>query len=158
VTAAGWLTGAREGGRLRIEAGGAWTLAGLARLDAAGQSLLTSATGAQGQACIDGAALEALDTAGAWLLNHLVQNLQGLGWRVDLAGLRAVHATLLADIRRSIPSRSRRPRKSIPSSGRSPSSAAIPNRPAPKRHGCCRSTARWCGRSPGSWCSRPGCG
>jgi phospholipid/cholesterol/gamma-HCH transport system permease protein len=103
VTAAGWLTGAREGGRLRIEAGGAWTLAGLGQLEAAGQSLLASATGAEGHACIDGAALEALDTAGAWLLNHLAQNLQDLGWRVDLAGLRAVHATLLADIRRVDP-------------------------------------------------------
>ena len=33
--AAGWLTGARDGDRLLIEAGGAWTLDELARLDAA---------------------------------------------------------------------------------------------------------------------------
>ena len=103
VTAAGWLTGARDGDRLRIEAGGAWTLAGLAQLDAARQTLLATVTGAAGRACIDGAALDALDTAGAWLLYHLQRNLQSLGWRVDLAGLHAAHAGLLAEIRRLEP-------------------------------------------------------
>ncbi len=103
VTAAGWLTGARERDRLRIEAGGAWTLEGLARLDAARQTVLVAAGGDPGEACIDGGALDALDTAGAWLLYRLERNLQSLGWRVDLAGLRAGHTALVADIRRLEP-------------------------------------------------------
>jgi phospholipid/cholesterol/gamma-HCH transport system permease protein len=103
VTAAGWLTGARDHDRLQIEAGGAWILEGLAQLDAARQTVLTAAGNATGDACIDGAAVDALDTAGAWLLYQLERNLQSLGWRVDLAGLRAGHAALLADIRRLEP-------------------------------------------------------
>ena len=74
---------------LWIEAGGAWTLEGLAQLDVARQSLLGAAAGTVGSARIDAAALDALDTAGAWLLYQIERNLQSLGWRVDLAGLRA---------------------------------------------------------------------
>jgi phospholipid/cholesterol/gamma-HCH transport system permease protein len=103
VTAAGWLTGIRDRGRLQIEAGGAWTLEGLAQLDAARQSLVAAAAGGTGDACIDGTALDALDTAGAWLLYQLERNLESTGWRVDLAGLHAGHAALLADIRRLEP-------------------------------------------------------
>jgi phospholipid/cholesterol/gamma-HCH transport system permease protein len=103
VIATGWLTGRRDGERLQIEAGGAWTLEALAQLDAAHQTVLGNAAGPAGNACIDGAALDALDTAGAWLLHQLERSLQGLGWRVDLAGLDADHATLLAEIRRLEP-------------------------------------------------------
>jgi phospholipid/cholesterol/gamma-HCH transport system permease protein len=102
--AAAWLTGARAGDRLQIAAGGIWTLPELTKLDAAGQTVLATATGAAGgRACIDGSALDALDTAGAWLLHHLERSLQSLGWRVDMAGLRAAHAMLLAEIRRLEP-------------------------------------------------------
>ena len=103
MVTAGWLTGARDGERLWIEAGGAWTLEGLAQLDVARQSLLGAAAGTVGSARIDAAALDALDTAGAWLLYQIERNLQSLGWRVDLAGLRAGHAALLAEIRRLEP-------------------------------------------------------
>ena len=96
----GWLTGAREGDRLLIEAGGAWTLDELARLDAARQTLLIAAETAGAAAHIDVAALDALDTAGAWLLHRLERNLASLGWRVELAGLRDGHAALLAEISR----------------------------------------------------------
>jgi phospholipid/cholesterol/gamma-HCH transport system permease protein len=103
VTTAGRLTGKRAGNRLAIEAGGAWTLPGLAQLDAARQTLVAKAEGAPGDARIDGTALDALDTAGAWLLYHLERNLQSLGWRVDVTGLPDHHAALLADVRRLDP-------------------------------------------------------
>jgi phospholipid/cholesterol/gamma-HCH transport system permease protein len=100
MTAGGWLTGAREGDRLLIEAGGAWTLEELVRLDAARQTLLVAAEADGAAARIDLAALDALDTAGAWLLHQLERNLESLGWRVELAGLREGHAALLAEIGR----------------------------------------------------------
>jgi len=100
MTAGGWLTGAREGDRLLIEAGGAWTLEQLVRLDAARQTLLVAAEADGAAARIDLAALDALDTAGAWLLHQLERNLESLGWRVELAGLRDGHAALLAEIGR----------------------------------------------------------
>jgi phospholipid/cholesterol/gamma-HCH transport system permease protein len=100
MTAGGWLTGAREGDRLLIEAGGAWTLEELVRLDAARQTLLVAAEADGAAARIDLAALDALDTAGAWLLHQLERNLESLGWRVELAGLRDGHAALLAEIGR----------------------------------------------------------
>jgi phospholipid/cholesterol/gamma-HCH transport system permease protein len=100
MTAGGWLTGAREGDRLLIEAGGAWTLEELVRLDAARQALLVAAAADGAAARIDLAALDALDTAGAWLLHQLERNLESLGWRVELAGLRDGHAALLAEIGR----------------------------------------------------------
>jgi phospholipid/cholesterol/gamma-HCH transport system permease protein len=100
MTAGGWLTGAREGDRLLIEAGGAWTLEELVRLDAARQTLLVAAEADGAAARIDLAALDALDTAGAWLLHRLERNLESLGWRVELAGLRDGHAALLAEIGR----------------------------------------------------------
>jgi phospholipid/cholesterol/gamma-HCH transport system permease protein len=96
----GWLTGAREGGRLLIEAGGAWTLDELARLDAARQTLLVAAETDGAAAHVDVGALDALDTAGAWLLHRLERDLESLGWRVELAGLRDGHAALLAEVSR----------------------------------------------------------
>jgi phospholipid/cholesterol/gamma-HCH transport system permease protein len=100
MTAGGWLTGAREGDRLLIEAGGAWTLEELVRLDAARQTLLVAAEADGAAARIDLAALDALDTAGAWLLHQLERNLESLGWRVELVGLRDGHAALMAEIGR----------------------------------------------------------
>jgi phospholipid/cholesterol/gamma-HCH transport system permease protein len=100
MTGGGWLTGAREGDRLLIEAGGAWTLEELVRLDAARQTLLVAAEAGGAAARIDLEALEALDTAGAWLLHRLEHNLESLGWRVELAGLGERHAALLAEIGR----------------------------------------------------------
>jgi phospholipid/cholesterol/gamma-HCH transport system permease protein len=100
MTAGGWLTGAREGDRLLIEAGGPWTVEELVRLDAARQTLLIAAEADAAAARIDLKALDALDTAGAWLLHQLERNLESLGWRVELAGLRDGHAALLAEIGR----------------------------------------------------------
>jgi phospholipid/cholesterol/gamma-HCH transport system permease protein len=97
--ARGWLCGARQGECLLIEAGGAWTLDGLRDLHATRQSVL-SAAAADAPARID---VSALDTVGAWLLHQLERNLGGLGWRVELNGLRARHAALLAEIRRLVP-------------------------------------------------------
>ena len=56
-----------------------------------------------GRAEVDGSALDALDTAGAWLLYQLERNLASLGWRVELAGLPERHTALLAEICRLEP-------------------------------------------------------
>jgi phospholipid/cholesterol/gamma-HCH transport system permease protein len=100
MTAGGWLTGAREDDRLLIEAGGAWTLEQLARLDAARQTVLIAAAADGAAARIDLKTLEALDTAGAWLLQRLERDLASLGWRVELVGLSDGHAALLAEVGR----------------------------------------------------------
>jgi phospholipid/cholesterol/gamma-HCH transport system permease protein len=101
--AAGWLTGARDGDRLLIAAGGAWTLDELARLDGLRRPLLVAAATAGARARIDLAALEVLDTGGALLLHQLERSLAGLGWQVELAGLSGHRAALLAEIRRLDP-------------------------------------------------------
>ena len=83
MTAGGWLTGAREGDHLLIEAGGAWSLDELVGLDAARETLLIAAAAEGAAARIDLAPLEALDTAGAWLLHRLERDLASRGWRVE---------------------------------------------------------------------------
>ena len=98
-----WLAGGRAGGRLAIEAGGAWTLPALVRLDAAARALLTPARPPASQARIDLERLETLDTAGAWLLHRLERDLERLGWQVELAGLQESHTALLAEIRKVQP-------------------------------------------------------
>jgi phospholipid/cholesterol/gamma-HCH transport system permease protein len=97
-----WLTSARQDDRLLIEAGGRWTLATLAELDAERARLLAGAPGG-GQAAIDLRALERLDTAGAWLLHRIRCDLDGQGWRTEWSGARDAHAALLAEIRRLAP-------------------------------------------------------
>ena len=101
--AAGWLTGARDGERLLIAAGGAWTLDELARLDALRRPLLVAAAAEGARARIDLAALETLDTGGALLLHQLERRLAALGWQVELAGLGGERAALLTEIRRLDP-------------------------------------------------------
>jgi phospholipid/cholesterol/gamma-HCH transport system permease protein len=103
VMAEGWLAGGRSGEGLTIEAGGAWTLPALVRLDAAARVLLTPAHSGDGQARINLEGLEALDTAGAWLLHRLERDLERLGWQVELEGLRDSHTALLTEIRRVEP-------------------------------------------------------
>jgi phospholipid/cholesterol/gamma-HCH transport system permease protein len=95
---AAWLTGANRDDRLLIEAGGEWTLAALTELDARREQLIAAADGGAGLVSIDLAAVEQLDTAGAWLLHRMARDLDGRGWRVEWAGARGAHAALLAEI------------------------------------------------------------
>jgi phospholipid/cholesterol/gamma-HCH transport system permease protein len=97
---AGWLASAEQDDHLLIEAGGGWTLAELAQLDRARRTVLAGMPAASGRVRISLAALEALDTAGAWLLQQLRRELDGRGWQVELAGASPPHAALLAEIAR----------------------------------------------------------
>jgi phospholipid/cholesterol/gamma-HCH transport system permease protein len=97
-----WLTSTRQDDRLLIEAGGRWTLASLAELDAHRARLIAGASGG-GTASIDLRALHRLDTAGAWLLHRLGCDLDGQGWRIEWSGAHDGHAALLAEIRRLAP-------------------------------------------------------
>ena len=97
---AGWLASARRDDHLLIEAGGGWTLAALAQLDRARRTVLAGIPAERGRARISLGALDALDTAGAWLLQQLRRELDGRGWQVELAGANAAHAALLAEIGR----------------------------------------------------------
>ena len=73
--AQGWLSGARDGERLLIAAGGSWTLDQLRHLDAAQRSLLALAGAGRAAARLDLSAVAALDTVGAWLLHRLEHTL-----------------------------------------------------------------------------------
>ena len=97
-----WLTSTRQDDRLLIEAGGRWTLASLAELDAHRARLIAGASGG-GRASIDLRALQRLDTAGAWLLHRIECDLDGQGWRTEWSGAHDGHAALLAEIRRLAP-------------------------------------------------------
>ena len=98
-----WLGHRSEGGRLQIAIGGGWTVAELAQLDDAGRALLEALPGEAGRARIELGALEALDTAGAWLLCRLQAGLAERGWQIELAGADPAQAALLAEIGRLRP-------------------------------------------------------
>ncbi|HUI17835.1 MAG TPA: MlaE family lipid ABC transporter permease subunit [Alphaproteobacteria bacterium] len=88
----GWFEAKREGGRLVVAAGGRWTVTTLAALD---QPLRALAPGGAESVAIDLAALEALDTAGAWVLHRTLKQLSSKGIAADFAHARPEYATLL---------------------------------------------------------------
>ena len=71
---------------------GAWTLRGIAPLEARLEALPWPATG---ELSIDCSGIAAMDTSGAWLLHRTVHALQGRGRSVRLHGLRAEFDALL---------------------------------------------------------------
>jgi phospholipid/cholesterol/gamma-HCH transport system permease protein len=71
---------------------GPWTLRGIASLEARLEAFPWP-TG--GELSIDGAAITAMDTSGAWLLYRTIRALEQRGSRVTLHGLRAEFDTLL---------------------------------------------------------------
>jgi phospholipid/cholesterol/gamma-HCH transport system permease protein len=103
VSDQGWLGHREEGGRLQVAVGGGWTVAALAPLDQAARAMLDALPGKTGLARIDLGALEALDTAGAWLLCRIQASLAERGWRVEIAAADASQAALLAEIQRLKP-------------------------------------------------------
>ena len=98
-----WLGHRTEGRRLQVAIGGGWTVAELAQLDDAGRAMLEALPGEAGRARIELGALEALDTAGAWLVCRIQAGLADRGWQVELAGADSVQAALLAEIGRLKP-------------------------------------------------------
>jgi phospholipid/cholesterol/gamma-HCH transport system permease protein len=100
VDEAAWLKSAREQHGLRIEAGGAWKLPALERLDDECRRLTGGLAPSSGPVLIALDHLNGLDTAGAWLLHRLERELGGRGHAVVFAGARQPHAALLAEVQR----------------------------------------------------------
>lgn len=84
-----------------VHCSGAWTVAhvaGIGRwLEGAPETRLERMLGEPGATAvvIEGSTLDALDTAGAWLLRRMIGTLEQGGRRVSLVGLRAEHTALL---------------------------------------------------------------
>jgi phospholipid/cholesterol/gamma-HCH transport system permease protein len=92
---AGRYEAMREGDTLVLSALGAWTLDGVAALDA---GLRRLATGGVRVVQLDLHGLEALDTAGAWLLERTRLMLDRAGVEVTVAGAAPEHVQLLERI------------------------------------------------------------
>jgi phospholipid/cholesterol/gamma-HCH transport system permease protein len=103
MTERSWLGHRHDSGRLQVAAGGDWTVAQLAQLDHASQAMLELLPHEAGEAWIDLGALEALDTAGAWLLCRIHACLAERGWQVELAVADPTQAELIAEIERLKP-------------------------------------------------------
>jgi phospholipid/cholesterol/gamma-HCH transport system permease protein len=82
-----------ENGAARVALAGAWTLEAGARLEDAALRLADAPAGA----AFDLSALEALDTAGAWVISRAGTELRAQGRPAHLAGLRPEYATLLRE-------------------------------------------------------------
>jgi len=71
---------------------GTWTVGRIAKLD---DRLERGAWPGGAEIALDGSAVSAMDTAGAWLLRRILRALERDGGRVSLHGLRPEHAALL---------------------------------------------------------------
>lgn len=76
---------------------GSWTLQGIAPLE---QQLEKFPRSEAGSLTVDGAAIFALDTAGAWLLCRTMKQHTHSGYTVELRGLRPEHGALLRLIKK----------------------------------------------------------
>ncbi len=81
---AGWIRRDDTGGRVRLVAGGRWTVADIAALDEQAAGLAGDAAGPVG---IDVSAVAGLDTAGVWLLRRIAHRLEAAGATVGFAGI-----------------------------------------------------------------------
>lgn len=77
---------------VKVRCAGAWTVQGIARLE---QRMETLFWPDAGDLVIDAAAISALDTAGAWLLQRTVRALEQRGRNVRINGLRPEFSALL---------------------------------------------------------------
>jgi len=75
-----------------LHCAGSWTLQGIAPLE---QQLEKFPRSEAGPLIVDGAAISALDTAGAWLLCRTMRQLTRNGYTIELQGLRPEHDALL---------------------------------------------------------------
>ncbi len=89
--AAGAFEAVKEGEAIVIKASSAWTIDASERLDEALRQL--AASGAR-SVRFDLSGLEALDTAGAWLINRTRAELAAAGIEVTVSGLQPAHETL----------------------------------------------------------------
>ena len=77
---------------VEVRCAGAWTVQGIPQLE---QRLETLSWPGEGDLVIDGAAISALDTAGAWLLHRTIRALEQRGRNVRINGLRLEFSALL---------------------------------------------------------------
>ena len=87
----GWIEETRDGDRLVLAAGGAWTIDAAGALDVALRRLSADGLSA---ASIDLGGLEALDTAGAWLLVRTGRALAEAGVEVTIGGAAPRHTQI----------------------------------------------------------------
>jgi phospholipid/cholesterol/gamma-HCH transport system permease protein len=77
---------------VHVHCAGAWTVQGIASVE---QRLSTLSFPSASKLAIDGSAISALDTAGAWLLHRTVRAVEQHGGNVQINGLRPEFNTLL---------------------------------------------------------------
>lgn len=77
---------------VEVRCAGAWTVQGIARLE---RRLEVLSWPGEGDLAIDGSAISALDTAGAWLLRRTMRALEQRGRNVRMNGLRPEFSALL---------------------------------------------------------------
>src|SRR5262245_56900428 len=83
---------AKSDGILRIAAGGTWETAQIARVD---PELRAAAREKPRAVRVDLSGLEAIDTAGAWVLARTARSLRAQGATVEYAGARPEHQALI---------------------------------------------------------------
>jgi phospholipid/cholesterol/gamma-HCH transport system permease protein len=88
----GWVRAEAESGAWTIRLGGRWILADVERLAAA---LAASIPTAPAQIRIDFSAVEALDTAGAWIVFRFIRRLENEGHRVEAVGYTPAQSALI---------------------------------------------------------------
>jgi phospholipid/cholesterol/gamma-HCH transport system permease protein len=98
--AEGWFETARDRGTLILDAGGRWIAAAAAALDV---KLRRLDSGDARRATLDLGGVEALDTAGAWLLLRTRHDLEARGVAVEFANARAEFEPLLRQVEESAP-------------------------------------------------------
>ncbi len=85
------IESALHGQAAAVRCFGAWTVHGLAQLEHQLQTL----SWPKGELVVDGSAMSALDTSGAWLLHRTIRTLERGGHKVGLKGLRTEFSSLL---------------------------------------------------------------
>ena len=86
----------RTAAGVRLDLSGGWTIDVGARLEKEADALVGDAEGAH-EALIDLSGVEAMDTAGAWVIDRSVQALATRGVATQLIGARPEHAILLKE-------------------------------------------------------------
>jgi phospholipid/cholesterol/gamma-HCH transport system permease protein len=89
-----------------FELSGHWTALGL---DAIEPQLVALAAPAKGEMRVDGTRVEALDTAGAWLMQKLLRRLRGDDTEVTVSGLRPEFDKLLAAVTQQVTAQADQP-------------------------------------------------
>ncbi len=95
----GWIETRRDGATWVLAAGGRWTTGAVAALDA---RLRAIEPGEAASVRVDLGGLEALDTAGAWLVHRTMRELEARGLAVELTGGRADDLSLIETVARNV--------------------------------------------------------